>query len=620
MLCTPYGGEGPETMTTNLLTETFTESDDWSTSDDDVFTFKYRDRSMPIPPRWAHSAAVHNTEMWLFAGTGKKLCNDLTVFDIESGRWRSINTTGPKPVARFGHTCTALADSLLIVGGRGISKHLNEVWRFSFDEETWSRFSTSKGGPDGRAGHTTTLSADHKLLWVYGGHCARQKHDKAVYSLDWEANTWRKFKGNSTSPHSRSGHTVVMYDEKLLVFGGYDGHKYFNDLHQFCTVTHQWTKVIPKGTAPTRRSGHTATVVERRMFIIGGCAPDSRFLDDVNVLELDTMTWVDRVLVQNQAVFKARFQHTAAALGRSILLCAGTGNGNLLGDMISLSIPRSMFENRRISGSVDPAADALSLSRLSLQPQAPKEVANSGSHAVAMSSSALGSPSCRTSSSSISSSNSNSTSSSSDAAASNRGPRRGSSSNSSNNSSKRNSTSSMSPCRDSPTREREGADLSPTSLPDSAHLLDMYVAAVTSLKREQQKNTDLGGEVDLLQRKLDAELENRKSMADESAFQRGEALCSEEQLTRDLRRTKDAVQKHQAFTSRIQDSLQHTQTKCDKLTNEVQLLQGELRMRQLANDELHEEIERQRNEVDQTRHDLLITEAQIGRASCRERV
>jgi hypothetical protein len=44
--------------------------------------------------------------------------------------------------------------------------------------------------------------------------------------MAWEV---RKIYGNA--PSNRGYHTMLLYDSRLFMFGGYDGKKFFNDLY-----------------------------------------------------------------------------------------------------------------------------------------------------------------------------------------------------------------------------------------------------------------------------------------------------------------------------------------------------------------------------------------------------
>jgi N-acetylneuraminic acid mutarotase len=59
-------------------------------------------------------------------------------------------------------------------------------------------------------------------------------------------------------------HTSTLYENKLYIFGGYDGKKNHCNLRIFDTQENCWLKSLkPGGTPPQGRNGHTATLVSK---------------------------------------------------------------------------------------------------------------------------------------------------------------------------------------------------------------------------------------------------------------------------------------------------------------------------------------------------------------------
>lgn len=142
-----------------------------------------------------------------------------------------------------------------------------------------------------------------------------------------------KHETKGESPPKRGGHCAFVSNNRMFVFGGYDGKKYYNDLYclalgmcssfprshtnylpiatiysplltPLCArVTHSpflffldtfiWSKVEAKGNLPKPRSGHTATLINdgAHLLVFGGCGANSDFFSDVHILQLSDMTW-----------------------------------------------------------------------------------------------------------------------------------------------------------------------------------------------------------------------------------------------------------------------------------------------------------------------------------------
>ena len=101
---------------------------------------------------------------------------------------------------------------------------------------------------------------------------------------------WEKMpsqEGNQPAP--RWHHTANMFEDKMIVFGGFSGSKayrYYNDIWLLDTKTDKWSQPPPAATStsdegevslkrpwpncPSPRGAHTCTIIDRRLLCFGG--------------------------------------------------------------------------------------------------------------------------------------------------------------------------------------------------------------------------------------------------------------------------------------------------------------------------------------------------------------
>jgi N-acetylneuraminic acid mutarotase len=96
-----------------------------------------------------------------------------------------------------------------------------------------------------------------------------------VYTLDFsdtETFRWAKLDmGDQPAPPPRARHTATVIGEgKILVFGGLDRRKRYNDVWVLDTMQKTWTCVVPEGKAPSPRAHHSATLVDNVLWVLGG--------------------------------------------------------------------------------------------------------------------------------------------------------------------------------------------------------------------------------------------------------------------------------------------------------------------------------------------------------------
>ena len=141
-------------------------------------------------------------------------------------------------------------------------------------------------------------------------------------------------KQNSAVPASFSHHTACVTEDAnyMVVFGGYRscvGHlneTWLLDLH---TMT--WTSPDYFGVPPSPRRGHSAVIVDKRMYVFGGYN-GSAHLPDLQVLHLASMTW-ESIKTLGESYPSARRQHAMAAVGRHLVVYGGYNGKTYLDDM-----------------------------------------------------------------------------------------------------------------------------------------------------------------------------------------------------------------------------------------------------------------------------------------------
>ena len=118
---------------------------------------------------------------------------------------------------------------------------------------------------------------------VFGGfEDGERTNDTIAYNL--KSNVWTAIKHEQGKrPCPRSGHSAVIQGNFMYVFGGKAGNSLkLNDLWQFNIQSHVWTEIKPvDDERPEVRSGHTAVVWDGVMVIFGGIFEVTKELNDV---------------------------------------------------------------------------------------------------------------------------------------------------------------------------------------------------------------------------------------------------------------------------------------------------------------------------------------------------
>lgn len=218
-----------------------------------------------------HSAVIYKDHMYIFGGTsdeGEKL-SDLWKLDLRTYAWEELKPHGDIPSGRSGHSAVVYSDVMIVFGGmKDITKETNDMYSYNFETNTWilfqfehqikdpvsneqleefkkSRISPNKpkGDPSPTAKSPlmkrNTLEANSPTKMQRKntegspeGHVGPKKK-KTLYDGPASPITGRI---RAHPPHPRDGHSAVLANNIMIIFGG-DRHQMpFNDTYVYFLV------------------------------------------------------------------------------------------------------------------------------------------------------------------------------------------------------------------------------------------------------------------------------------------------------------------------------------------------------------------------------------------------
>jgi hypothetical protein len=149
-----------------------------------------------------------------------------------------------------------------------------------------------KNFPEGR--EQFSISNDSNEIVLFGGIVSNKNNN--IWSLDPVNLEWRKITAEFSQANPRYGHTGVLFQKKLFVFGGKtksQNYFYIPDLEIFGLEDRQWStpSLFTKGTLKLRRN-HIAIVIGHHMFVHGGISEEEEYLSDSFILTLSpSLKW-----------------------------------------------------------------------------------------------------------------------------------------------------------------------------------------------------------------------------------------------------------------------------------------------------------------------------------------
>jgi N-acetylneuraminic acid mutarotase len=297
-----------------------------------------------------HGAVRLDDEMIVFGGKSRHIYNDCWSYNLKTNVWEQLPLgTAEAPEARYEATLLLVNRKGFLYGGRTQgNEFLTDLWQFELIDGKvyWTELAPPEN-PPARYGHAA-VAIDNEQFVMFGG-----TSKIFVYNDCWLFNTkrcmWIKCTQSFFSqPDNRFGHSIVhVGNNEVLLFGGTNGYKTFNDLwflklnptasHANCYKLEYASTV-----APPELVGHTMTLIGGRVVITGGKDPKTRsfdsrvwFLDFKNLKKLKwrTLRWANPKLL-------ARTGHTAIMdRDSSIVIFGGSDpHDNYLDDMRRLCL------------------------------------------------------------------------------------------------------------------------------------------------------------------------------------------------------------------------------------------------------------------------------------------
>lgn len=270
------------------------------------------------------------------------------MIDLANGSMQCypIQTQADGPGPRVGHASLLVGNAFIVFGGDTKLEDgdvlddtlylLNTCKDHSMSSvhlltpiasKQWSRAAPSGTKPAGRYGHTLNILGSK--LYIFGGQVEGFFFNDLVAfdlnTLQVAGNRWEMLIQNGGAgqlvPPARTNHTVVSWQDKLYLFGGTDGSRWFNDVWTYDPATNSWSEQDCIGYIPAPREGHAAALINDTMYIFGGRIQDGTDLGDLVAFKISARRWY---MFQNMGASPSpRSGHSMTAFGNHIMVLAG---------------------------------------------------------------------------------------------------------------------------------------------------------------------------------------------------------------------------------------------------------------------------------------------------------
>lgn len=252
---------------------------------------------------------------------------------IDAIEWTTYSRTEPWPSVRQSSSLSRIKQGMVLIGGTGGDSIVSKIDTMTPaicraappDSVTWTPLTPM---PEKYSIHshsaTTVKIADEELIVIFGGFW-NGKLSNDVMFFEPGKNIWHEgFPVQGEKPKPRASHSAITWGrmkDKIIVFGGYGVQELYHDLYAFTPATRTWEqiRVQPNSPVPPPRHSHVAAQFHDFIVIFGG-TDSKRDFNDLWCFDTDRLCWEERKTRNSPPV---RSGHVGHRIGSRLFVIGG---------------------------------------------------------------------------------------------------------------------------------------------------------------------------------------------------------------------------------------------------------------------------------------------------------
>jgi hypothetical protein len=203
--------------------------------------------------------------------------------------WLQLQPSGDSPSARCYEAMVYDPTSRRVVMFAGFdgTNALDETWAFDGTAESWTNLNAQgKTKPSAAVQMPAVFEPSTNKVITFEG---------TSWGYDVAANIWSALSPKGKLKPARKSSCMALDESsgKIILFGGTDMNKWYNDTWSYDPVANTWTDLKPLGTVPNGRSdaGMAYDPTSGKMILFGGVDGSFNCLDDTWSYDPATNTW-----------------------------------------------------------------------------------------------------------------------------------------------------------------------------------------------------------------------------------------------------------------------------------------------------------------------------------------
>lgn len=262
-----------------------------------------------------------------------------------------ITYSGTPPAPRYHHSAVVFQDSMFVFGGytgdiysNSNLRNKNDLYEYKFTTSQWINWEDKVVGdlPPARSAHGAVIYDNR--LWIFAGYDGHMRlNDMWCIDLLASQPQWVQVDQIGDNPPTCCNFPVAVVEDSMFVFSGQSGAKITNKLYQFLFREKRWVRIrtehlVQASSPPQRRYGHTMVAYRHSLYVYGGAA-DGILDNVVHCFDVDTRAWSVIHPAEGSEVPCGRVFHSAAVWNNSMYIFGGTIDSlsNRSGDLFRFS-------------------------------------------------------------------------------------------------------------------------------------------------------------------------------------------------------------------------------------------------------------------------------------------
>ncbi len=223
------------------------------------------------PPRSGAASAVLKDKLYIFGGFGGGTgrLDDFYSFDLTTSIWEEVKAVGDKkPCCREnnGVVISQSSGTIILFGGYDGRRWLNDLWSFDVKTNRWACIQESLDPIDRRVSNGAIAALNFPSVAegpaIGNDHARNRARDGIVLS--------------KKRPCCRFGYISLIHKNNFILWGGFDGTRWLNDMYIFDFEVSTWYEIQQHGTLPSRRSCPAWATDEKFVYLHGGYDGEER--------------------------------------------------------------------------------------------------------------------------------------------------------------------------------------------------------------------------------------------------------------------------------------------------------------------------------------------------------